>query len=365
MNKIGLYVHVPFCNGKCPYCDFYSMAASETLKQEYVQAILTELEQADHTKQADTLYFGGGTPTLLYPEQLVQIVAQAKRFYQLEDSSEITLEANPNTVSLSQLTQLRKGGFNRISFGMQSAVPRELEALGRKHSPEQVKRAVKMAKQAGFENISVDLMLGVPYQTVSSIEQSFDFINQLNIQHVSAYLLKIEPGTRYFGAECLKFCPDEDQTADIYLKTVENLFNMGFEQYEISNFAKPGKQSRHNLKYWECGEYIGFGPAAHSFYQGIRYGHSRDIQSYLKLGIQEQEFSQPGGDWEDYIMLGMRLKKGIDLVQAKEKYPVESSQLAKKIEPFQKAGFIVQEDSRIHFTPTGFLVSNSILATLI
>lgn len=361
---LGIYVHIPFCNGKCPYCDFYSLAGDEEIKERYVEAVLRELEEAHRDgMRADTLYFGGGTPTLLSPQQLGRITAQARRLYELQNA-EITTEANPNSVTFNQLDSLRQSGINRISFGVQSAVDAELKLLGRRHTAAQAEQAITLAKQAGFDNISCDLMLGIPNQTAQSLAQSLDWINRQNIQHVSAYLLKIEPSTPYFGSEVLKLCPSDDTCADLYLQTVRSLTQMGFEQYEISNFSIPGLESRHNLKYWQCEEYLGVGVAAHSFLNGRRYGHSRELERYLALGLQDVQFTdENAGGMEERLMLGLRLNRGMALDSLKGLYNPKG--FLDRVDAYKALGLLTVSGNRIALTPEGFLLSNTILSDLI
>lgn len=363
---LGIYVHIPFCNGKCPYCDFYSLAGDDALKERYVQAVIRELREAHQPgMEADTLYFGGGTPTLLAPRQIGRIVEAARSLYGLRDA-EITTEANPNTVSLPGLSELRESGLNRISFGVQSAVDRELQLLGRKHTAAQAEKAIDLARRAGFDNISADLMLGIPEQTSDSLQQSLDWIGRQKIQHVSAYLLKVEPSTPFFGNPVLKSCPDDDQAADAYDKTVRALSEMGFEQYEISNFAQRGFESRHNLKYWLCEEYLGIGAAAHSFVGGRRWGHGRDIGNYLRLGLRDVQFSDNrAGGLDERLMLGLRLNRGVDLAQMRREFLFDKHSLLRKAAEYQKYGLMNVEGDCISLTPKGFLLSNTILSDLI
>ena len=228
---------------------------------------------------ADTLYFGGGTPSLLPPESIAELIKAVKNIFSF--SGEATLEANPNTVTAKSLVEYREAGINRISLGLQSGNDTELRALGRTHSAKRGAAAVRDAAAAGFENISVDVMAGVPYQTRESLLQTLHLIASLPVSHVSAYLLKVEPGTGYWENGILEYCPEEDQTAALYLDMISFLEKKGFMQYEISNFSLPGCESRHNLKYWRCQEYLGFGPAAHSFLNGKRFYNPPDQNAYL------------------------------------------------------------------------------------
>lgn len=359
---VGLYVHVPFCAKKCPYCDFYSVPYRRDTADLYFAALLREIKAAPEGLSADSLYFGGGTPILAGQKRLGSVVEAARKKFDL--CGEITLEANPFSLPQSEYEGLAESGFNRISFGVQSAVPEELKALGRSHSPEQAAAAVGQAKRAGFLNVSVDLMLGVPGQTPESLKHTLDFVGRLGIQHVSAYLLAIEPGTPYSEAEIQRDCPDDDTAAGLYLQAAAELEAMGFQQYEVSNFARPGYESRHNLKYWRCEEYLGFGAAAHSFYQGKRYAHTRDLESYLndeKSGILVTE--EHAGQISERLMLKLRLTEGINLRTLSEE--VSAIRFLAAAQPMIREGLLKVEHTRLRLTPKGFLVSNAVIGTLL
>ena len=364
MKSIGLYLHIPFCREKCPYCDFYSVGRLSQAAA-YTAALAGEMERrAEDGLAADTLYLGGGTPTLLGVPKLLRLLETARRYYAF--TGEATLEANPNSVTPDMLLALHKAGFNRISFGVQSAVPAELDALGRKHTVGQSAQAVAWAKEAGFDNISADMMLGIPGQTTETALQTVSFLSSLGLQHISAYLLKIEEGTLFFRRDTARLCPDEAETCRIYLAVVSALEKAGFEQYEISNFAKPGYQSKHNLKYWHCEEYLGFGPAAHGFYNGLRYGHSRRLSAYLAAPEQTIFVTdEHAGEFEEYAMLRLRLTEGLGLKEAEQRFSVSADNLRRRAERFQKAGLLKATAERIVLTPQGFLVSNRLIAELI
>lgn len=364
VNPLGLYLHIPFCDGKCPYCDFYSVC-DRSDADAYTLALCSEMERAaDGRKTADTLYLGGGTPPLLGGDNLVRLIETARNCFSF--AGEATLEANPGSVDFKLLEQLRKAGYSRISFGMQSAVPQELAALGRRHTPQQAKQAVFLAKAAGFTNISADLMLGIPYQTRESLRQSLDFIAELEFSHLSAYLLKIEEGTPFAESKISVLCPEEDVVCDLYLDTVQALKEQGLAQYEISNFAKPGMECRHNLKYWRCEEYLGFGPAAHGYHAGRRYGHSRDLTSYLSAPESTVfQTEETPGSFAEYAMLRLRLTEGITLADVKERFGIDPETLRKRALPLEKHGLLTVRDGRIALTPRGFLVSNEIIARLV
>lgn len=368
MNKnLGIYIHVPFCaQGKCPYCDFYSVAATGELKEKYITAVKRDIKNwsakaADRT--VDTVYFGGGTPSLL-GEGLARLLEYVRENFTLDNNAEITFEANPAGVSYELFFLLRQAGFNRLSLGMQSAIPRELEFLGRRHTPQKVEQAVSDAKRAGFDNISLDLMLCVPEQTKISLRKSVDFAANLSPHHISAYLLKIEEGTRFYKVKHILNLPDDDAQAEMYLEACDALESHGYKQYEISNFAFPGYESRHNLKYWNCDEYLGFGPSAHSFFDGKRF--------YLKRGLNDYfENYKPvddgdGGTFEEYVMLHLRLSEGINETELFKRYGRDFSYFGtNKISALKGAGLLKSARGRLFLTQKGFLVSNSVISELL
>lgn len=359
---VGLYVHVPFCAKKCPYCDFYSVPFRQDTAEEYFTCLLAEIDAAPDGIFADTLYFGGGTPLLAGPNRLGRVIEKARQKFHLQ--GEITVEANPFSFPQAVYDALFATGCNRISFGMQSMQQAELHALGRSHTPKQMQQAVQQAKQAGFTNISADLMLGVPYQTPETLSDTLNRISELDIPHVSAYLLTVEPGTPFSGSPEHLLCPDEDLAAELYLQVVKQLERMGLQQYEISNFARPGFESKHNLKYWRCEEYLGFGAAAHSFFKGKRYAHGRDIVSYCKcpandLAVTEEQ----AGGVEEQLMLALRLNEGIDLSRLQEE--ISLLRLLEAADPLLRGGFLQLNRQHLRMTPRGFLVSNQVIATLL
>ena len=355
MQKTGIYVHIPFCRSKCPYCDFYSLTDTAKAKQ-YAQALSRNIEKffAENSCKADTLYIGGGTPSVLKGEQIAAIVKSAQKACG-NTLSELTIECNPSDVNAAFFQEVFAAGVNRISFGMQSAVDSERRALGRRADRVTVENAVREAQQIGFSNISLDLMLGIPGQTKESLSESIRFAAGLGVQHISAYLLSIEEGT-WFEKNLHKLhLPDEEATAQFYLQAVEELQAQGFAQYEISNFAKPGFESRHNLKYWRLEPYIGFGAAAHSFFNGKRFYYPRDIDDYLGGGAPIADGD--GGSREERIMLGLRLSEGIALSLLSEKALARVKSLCEE-------GLATVSEEKLALTPEGFLLSNSIINLL-
>ena len=278
MEPIGLYMHFPFCAGKCPYCDFYSAPADDQTMDAYTDAVIRSIRARQaQGERYDTVYFGGGTPSLM-GRRLVRIAEVLRD----EPVREFTVECNPSRVEDGLFDALYGAGVNRISMGLQSAVDAERRALGRTADAALVLRRVREVQAAGIENISLDLMLGVPGQTPDSLRTSLDFCRDAGATHVSAYLLKIETDTPFYKMRDRLRLPDEDTVCDLYLQACEALEASGFLQYEISNFAKPGCESRHNLKYWNDAPYAGVGPAAHAFVGGKRFFYPRDTQAFLR-----------------------------------------------------------------------------------
>lgn len=342
--KSGLYIHIPFCRNKCPYCDFYSVKYEREIAEEYVKRLIKEFEKYEGA-EFDTVYFGGGTPSILDPELICEILNSAKKHFRISEDSEITVECNPSKDLKEDFKEYRKAGINRISLGMQSAVKEERLALGRTAGKTEIANAVSYAKVAGIHNISLDLMIGTPKQTMGGLSETFDFIKEMNVTHISAYMLKIEEGTPFFTMRDRLLLPDEDEVSQMYFETVSQLEKLGFNQYEISNFAKAGFESRHNTKYWKLVPYLGIGASAYSFWNGRRFHYDRDFNI-----IDDGE----GGDDEERIMLGLRLKKGI-----------KKSLIKRDVSMYIKAGFMEENGENICFTPKGFLVSNTILSELI
>ncbi len=343
---LGLYIHVPFCVRKCPYCDFYSEKFSREKSEKYAAAVVRNLKHYPET--FDTVYFGGGTPALISGK-----ISEILREVRFVEGAEITVECNPDVVNENVLVELKNAGVNRLSFGVQSLNERELAALGRLHGAESARKAILLARELGFENISADLMLGVPQQSVKSLYETIDKLCALPITHVSSYLLKIEPNTP-FGKNPPEI-PDDDGQAELYLAAVELLEKRGFRQYEISNFAKVGFESRHNLIYWRAQEYVGIGPAAHSYYNGKRFAVPRNTARFLESDVQREIVTDENPDkYEEKVMLGLRLREGISL----------DERLEKRLRLVPREYFRV-EGGRISLTPRGFLVSNQIIATLL
>lgn len=362
---IGLYIHVPFCDGKCPYCDFYSLRGTSERMDGYAlraQETITRMG-AKLRRGADTLYFGGGTPSLLGAERLVRLIAAAKAAFGLQNA-EITVEVNPGGDLLDFFRQMRKAGANRVSIGLQSADEEELRLLGRRHTAEDAARAVRDARDAGFGNISLDLMLAVQGQTQKSLSRSMEFCAGLGVRHVSAYLLQLEPGTAYWKNRAALRLPDEDAAAALYRFACRRLPELGYVQYEISNFAEPGYESRHNLKYWNCEEYLGVGPSAHSFVNGERFHQERGVAAFLRGEGTVSDGS--GGGFEEYAMLRLRLASGLTdagcLARFGHPIPERMKQAARR---YETRGLTACTEDGFHFTPEGFLLSDTLTAEIL
>ncbi|MBQ8960000.1 MAG: radical SAM family heme chaperone HemW [Ruminococcus sp.] len=363
MSSLGLYFHVPFCGRKCGYCDFYSVCYRKEQAELYIQAVLRNIRHySDLSRCTDTVYFGGGTPSLLSPEQLSMILDEVRRCFRLSENAEITLEANPSTLTAEKLEKLRKIGVNRLSIGVQSFCDEELKVLGRTHTAARAEQAVREAARAGFGNISCDLMLGLPGQDARSLTRSVGKMAELPIQHVSAYILKIEAGTPFDCQQIRSSLPDEDAQSELYLRAVEMLENAGFSQYEVSNFARPGFESRHNCRYWKCQDYIGIGPAAHSCFGGVRFAAEPDLQRFAESPVQPVTVTddRPCG-FEEQAMLRLRLREGLDLT----KFPEKRSAIEKKLPPLIEAGYAEIDGGTVRLTARGFFMSNSVITYLI
>lgn len=347
----GLYIHVPFCRRKCAYCDFYSQT-DLSLGEDYVNAVIRNIKA--YNEKYDTVYFGGGTPSLLSPQMISRIISAAD----IDSSAEITAECNPDSASPEKLVGYRSAGVNRLSVGIQSLDDKELAALGRLHNSEQTASALKNAAKAGFENISADLMLGIPFQTAESVKKNIAGLSALGITHLSAYMLKIEEGTPLSRDKSLiNSCADEDTLAEFYDTAVNALENAGLHRYEISNFSKKGYECRHNLKYWRCEDYIGIGPSAHSCAYGKRFAVYENTEDFIKREKQETYITEdtPYSE-EERLMLSLRLTEGYNAARFPKMLTAAST--------LEQAGFLTISDDRIRLTTKGFLVSNEIICIL-
>lgn len=374
--NLGIYIHVPFCRSKCEYCDFYSLTGGRTREQmdQYLHAVTEHIQEAAALAPeyvVDSIYFGGGTPTFFGADNLKRVFAEVNRRFQLSRDCEITFEANPDSVTPATLRKLRRSGFNRISLGVQSDANEVLKALGRPHSYEQAVQAFHNAREAGFDNISVDLMFGLPNQTGERWMQTLRNVLDLKPDHVSCYGLKVEPGTRLYEYREGANLPGDDTQADMYLYAVETLENFGYGQYEISNFAREGMACRHNLKYWTGGEYLGFGPSAASDFAGKRFTIVRDLNRYTdgvlkkKTVLSECESIAPRERAGEYLMLRLRTTGGIRAEEYEKRFLLPFEPVLRVMRFYFAQGFTIEEDGRWRLSAKGFLVSNQIIGALL
>ena len=374
-NALGLYLHIPFCRSKCDYCDFYSVAGQDDRMDDYQRSLLQHIaETGPQAKKqiVNSVYIGGGTPSWYGEARLTELLAAVRKRFNLSKDVEITLEANPDSVDVKLLRRLRRAGVNRLSMGMQSACDRELACIHRPHSFEQTQAAVKAARDARFKNLNLDLIYGLPGQTTESWRTSVEEALALEPEHLSCYGLTVVAGTplarRVAEGEVL---PDDDEQAGRYLWTVDRLAQAGYEQYEISNFARTGCQSRHNLKYWMGRPYIGLGAGAHSDFGGCRYSFVRDLEGYIRgvleggrlLDQMDQIPQRERGN--EYLMLRLRTTHGIEEWEYRREYYMNFDPIGARLSDFEQRGWAARTGRRWHFTPEGFLLSNRLIGELL
>ena len=385
--NLGLYLHIPFCKSKCAYCDFYSsdkIVCSGRKTPEEMKLYCTALKNnmriiSERTTQynVDTVFIGGGTPTALPAKLLLDIVREVENDFYLDDNCEFTVEMNPATADLRLLKKLRRAGVNRLSIGLQSAHNHELAALSRIHTAGDFTECFQMARDAGFDNINIDVMYGIPEQTKSSFMETLEFVISMKPEHISMYNLRIEDGTPFGEKKHMLPLPDEDTECDMYFDGIAFLASHGYHQYEISNFARDGYECRHNLRYWRGEEYIGCGPAAHSYFGGRRFSLRRSLAQYCKL-LETKGTSLPSSlldesyvvdrkeEVAEYLMLRLRLAKGIDTEDFRARFGADFDEIfSKKLAIYIKNGFMTHEDGHYAFTPQGMFVSNEILSRII
>jgi len=380
MKGLGLYIHIPFCVSKCNYCDFYSIAgADEEKKDRYVSALVSHMKEYKIQAKkhvVTSVYIGGGTPSLLSETQLKTIIRAVKRNFKLSARCEISMEVNPGTVDERKLRTMRRLGINRLSIGAQSFDDGELAICGRRHVSGDIFACISGARNAKFDNISLDLIYGLPEQTKEKLFDNLETAVKLNVDHISLYGLKIEEGTPFWYNRHELSLPDEDAECEMYFEAVEYLKHEGFRQYEISNFAKKHKACKHNLRYWNCDEYIGLGPAAHSYFGGKRFSFKRDIDLYIDSFDETKRITEtlideyvdipPQARIAEYVMLRFRLSEGINLARFKKRFGRSFESLYyEKMWPYVNSGHIVKTKTGYAFTPKGMYVSNYILSRMI
>jgi oxygen-independent coproporphyrinogen III oxidase len=384
MKKLGIYVQVPFCQTKCTYCNFHTGVVASSRFAPYVEAVCREIREHRDLLEAagvqrgaaalvDTVYIGGGTPSLLDPTHLQRLLDAIRDTF-ASDLAEVTLEADPETVEAGKAEAWVRSGINRVSFGLQSFSDKELVAAGRMHRRADIYRAVPILRSAGIRNISFDLIAGLPHQTKESWKESLEELQALSPEHVSVYLLEVDEGSR-LGKELLRggarysaaAVPSEDEMADFYEMAQEKLGAAGYHHYEISNWAKPGFESKHNLKYWRREAYLGFGAGAHSFSETERWANAHDAAEYVKamssgrLPIEQHEVLTPERALEEELFLGLRQLDGIDVGQIERAYGVT---LASRFDPLALAGLVMREGNVVRLAPGRLSVSNEVFVEL-
>jgi len=372
--NVGIYFHIPFCASKCAYCKFYSLANSDKLMPSFHSAILKHIEEYSPQLDGyiiDTVYFGGGTPNHFGANRLISILSALKKHGHVLLDSEITAEINPGSITREELIRLRRAGFNRLSIGVQSADDKMLRSLGRTHTYANAEETVKNARQAGFTNISADILYGLPSQDKDVWAETVAKIAALKTEHISCYGLEIVEGTQLYIFKDSPFLPDDDTQTDMYLYAVDMLARFGYKQYEISNFARRGFESKHNLKYWLGDEYIGFGPGAHSYIGRCRYSFYEDIEKYIERVNQGQvvvEYSEEMSDFEnagEYLLLRLRTTHGISEEEYYNIYRLKMDFVLELLRKYETHGWAIFKDGRWKFTPKGFMLSNTLIGELI
>ena len=378
--SLGLYLHIPFCKQKCNYCDFYSLGCHESKIPQYIDALCTHIKKEAHLYrdyQIDTVFLGGGTPSLVDETDFEKLAYTLRECFNITQNAELSLEANPGTLTREKLNCYKRSGVNRISVGLQSTDDSQLKILGRIHTLEEFKESYSLIRECGFDNVNIDIMYGLPNQSVDALSKTVNEVCSLSPEHISAYCLKIEENTPFYKMRNSLNLPTDDEEYEMYIKLVNDLKAFGYEQYEISNFAKNNRRCVHNLKYWLSHEYVGFGPSAHSFFDGKRYFYENSIESYIssinsadsvdnlpkKHYEMDTELAICGSD--EYVMLKMRLSDGVSEEEFENKYGASFTDEYPKILNFLKDGYVIYRDGAYSFTEKGFFVSNYILSQIL
>ena len=371
--SIGLYVHIPMCIKKCNYCDFCSYPERNAeWRDRYIDTLCSEIDgYKGKNLSVNTVFFGGGTPSLLSESELEKICSHITKSFSVDASAEFTLEANPKTLTREKLKSYMLMGVNRLSMGVQSIHENELKILGRIHNYSDFLESYSIARKCGIDNINLDLMYGIPNQTLSSFEMTLDKILSLSPEHISLYGLILEEGTPFFKMKDTLDIPEEDAECDMYYLAVRKLFNSGYSHYEISNYSKPGYECRHNLKYWHNESYVGVGVSAYSYLNGVRFGNSSEIDEYLSCDREKYILREANESTEneafDYVMLGLRLSEGISLSDYKKRFGIEflTEERNDLIKEYSKLGMVDLIGDRLRLTDKGLYISNRILTDLL
>ncbi len=373
--RLGIYIHIPFCIRKCAYCDFYSITQME-LREAYVDALIEQLETFRLSARhhiVDSIYLGGGTPSLLSGEDMKKLMAAVRDIFHVAPDAEISMEANPGTLDGEKLAAYKEAGINRLSIGLQSAHDDELKSLSRIHTRRDFENSFLLARLEGFDNINVDIMYALPGQTEEKLAETISYVVSLQPEHVSFYGLKVEPETP-FGRDTFiqKRLPDEDAQYYMYLSSTGTLESAGLHQYEISNFSKEGKECRHNMKYWKCDDYLSFGPAAYSFFDGKMFSYAKDILRFLASPTDSEalldELFVPTNEElaTQYVMVGFRLRDGIDVGDYNARFRDDfEARYGERIAPFLESDHMLRTEKGYCLSRQGMLISNYILSEIL
>ena len=374
----GLYIHIPFCVKKCNYCDFYSLGCNKSENIErYVNALCKHIENESplyRDRVFDTVFIGGGTPSVLSVDSTKALLTCLKSYLNIAPDAEISVEVNPGTVTRELAKAYKENGINRVSIGLQSVNNNELKILGRIHTLDEFKVSYGILRDAGIDNINIDIMYALPDQKSEDFMKTLDQVAEFNPEHISAYCLKIEENTHFFKIKDSLVLPNEDEQYKMYLDMCKNLSELGYEQYEISNFSKKGFRCVHNLKYWLSKEYVAFGPSAHSYVDSVRYSYRGDINEYMEsiengaLPKKELEATYeltPEEKMDEYVMLRLRLSDGVDTNEFESRFGISFNERYKKLEMYVKNGYVTEKNGNFAFTPKGFFVSNYILSDIL
>ncbi len=375
---LELYIHIPFCARKCGYCDFLSARAIPGVRQKYVEQLIREIScQSAHYPgyRVVSVYLGGGTPSLLEPKETADIMAQIRSCFRLEEDAEVTMEANPGTVTMEKLKAYREGGINRLSIGLQSADDGELKRLGRIHTWDEFLKTYQRVRQAGFDNVNIDLMSALPGQTTDSWRATLKKVARLRPEHISAYSLMIEEGTPFYETYHghPELLPDEDEEREMYYLTGRFLKEQGFERYEISNYARPGRECRHNTGYWTGVEYLGLGLGASSYIQGFRFRNESDLETYCGIPMDSPRADDllhqdiirltDGEKMEEFMFLGLRMIKGVSEKEFRKRFGVTIWEVyGEVLKKLQKNRLIILEDAGVRLSDFGIDISNYVLS---
>lgn len=370
---VGLYIHIPFCKSKCMYCDFCSFSGKENMMMEYTHALSKEILIAGRGRSIETVFIGGGTPTYLSLEAW-ELIGQSLREINIKDKAEFTVECNPGTIEVDKLNMLKKIGVNRISIGLQAWQDRLLKGIGRIHTKDQFAESFKMVRAYGFNNINVDIMFGLPNQTLKDLKETIEEVAKLNPEHISCYSLIVEENTPFgkmYERGELKL-PDEDLEREMYDESVRLLGENGYKQYEISNFSKEGFQCKHNIKYWKAEEYIGCGLAAHGYLDGVRYRNEENIKKYIKivnetgLSTVESYKNTMKDNIEEFMFMGLRMTKGVSEDEFYNRFGISIWKLYEEvINKFIKLNYLEYKDRHLSIKSKALGISNSIMCEFI